>query len=127
MKKNPPQCPKCFEPLEVRNVAPCDDCGWDPEELNHFKEGKHTYNEFDVYGAKLILCDFCEVDFSSYDPTYWGFPKHNRVGYGSSGFIKVREVAKEQLTIKKSLFCHNCKSRLSMIEAVLQVNENNKT
>jgi len=69
MGKLNPQCPICYEVLEVRDLAPCDDCGWDPKEIDNFKENIHTYAEFEVYGSKLTLCNFCDVDFSSYDPT----------------------------------------------------------
>ena len=56
-------CPVCYTELEVIDVAPCDDCGWDENEIQHFDEKKHVYAEFNVYGASLILCSFCDVDF----------------------------------------------------------------
>jgi hypothetical protein len=40
-------CPICFGELEARELAPCDDCGGDPEELIHFREGRHKYAVFE--------------------------------------------------------------------------------
>ena len=125
MTKLHPQCPKCGEELEVVEVAPCDDCGWDPKEIEHFKNREHTYSEFEVYGSKLVLCNFCDVDFSSYDPTLWGFPANSRVGYGTQGFNKITELPYSLLSIKKELVCSNCKAKLSMIEAQLKAKEKN--
>lgn len=51
MKKRQAQCPECFGPLEVREVAPCFDCGWDPTEIEHFRDGKHVYSELEVFRA----------------------------------------------------------------------------
>ena len=67
-------CPICYTALETREVAPCYDCGHDPEELVHLAEGRHTYDEIETLGARAVLCDFCQSDFSSYDPTYFGLP-----------------------------------------------------
>ncbi|WP_395742026.1 hypothetical protein [Prosthecobacter sp.] len=71
--KNPPQCPLCFSPLERREVAPCMDCGHHPEELQHLREGKHQYAEYEAFGKlPIVLCNFCWIDFLSYDPAYFG-------------------------------------------------------
>lgn len=73
-------CPICFTSLETREVAPCYDCGHDPEELVHLAERRHTYDELETLGARVILCNFCQSDFSSYDPTYFGLPRGTRIG-----------------------------------------------
>ncbi len=117
----------CYETLEIRDVAPCDDCGWLPEELEHFQNQEHTYGEFEVYGTKLVLCNFCEVDFSSDDPKYWGLPPRSRVGYGSEGFRKLSEIPSSKLAISKSFFCQHCRLRLTMIEAVMKARKKNVT
>jgi hypothetical protein len=63
-------CPICYAPLEVRDVAPCWDCGADPAELGHLAAGPHKYAEFLIFDAAITLCDFCQVDFASYAPDY---------------------------------------------------------
>jgi hypothetical protein len=75
-------CPLCHGELEVRDVAPCDECGAVAEELEHFKSGKHSYAEYEVFPRlKLTLCNFCDVDFGSRDPTFFGLPRSARIGY----------------------------------------------
>ena len=51
-------------------MAPCFDCGWDPGELEHLADGKPTYTEVLAFGIPIVVCNFCLVDFSSYDPAY---------------------------------------------------------
>ena len=54
------------------------ECGGDDFELDHFKE--HNYTEYEIFfDQRLVLCDFCDVDFGSYDPTYFGFKKKRRL------------------------------------------------
>jgi hypothetical protein len=42
------QCSLCFGVLEVRELAPCEDCGGDPQQIEHFRVGKHTHQRFEV-------------------------------------------------------------------------------
>jgi hypothetical protein len=65
----------CFGRLEVRETTPCYDCGAVPEELEHLAQGRHTYAEVRVFGAQIVLCNFCHVDFHSYKPAYFGREK----------------------------------------------------
>jgi hypothetical protein len=37
--------------MEVRAVAPCAECGAQPEELEHLREGRHTYQVMRVLGG----------------------------------------------------------------------------
>ncbi len=95
------------------------DCGHFPEELEHLKEGKHTYAEFEiVFGLKLTLCDFCQVDFGSYKAEIWGFPDNRRIGYEHMIFQK--DIPSY---ISKTLFCVNCKHSLSFLKFLFQVKE----
>jgi hypothetical protein len=41
-------------------------------ELEHLAAGRHSYAEMRAFGVNVVLCNFCRVDFSSYDPTYFG-------------------------------------------------------
>jgi hypothetical protein len=75
-------CPLCYGELEVRDVAPCDECGALQQELEHFAARKHSYAEYEVFPPlKLTLCNFCDVDFGSGDPTFFGLPRSARIGY----------------------------------------------
>lgn len=121
MKKK--QCPICFGELEVIDVAPCDDCGHDQNEINHFYECKHTYREFEIFGVTLILCDFCMVDFSSYDPEYFGLSKNKIIGLGSQKLKEIQLL--NNLSIQKDKFCPTCGHRLSFLKWLKDVNEEN--
>ena len=114
-------CPLCYEPLEVRDVAPCMDCGHDPAEVEQARAGKHSYAECQVFGGlSVVLCDFCQVDFSSYDPTYFGLPRGARVGLGERGLQFIRDVPP---TITKDKYCATCAHRLAFLEFVLNARE----
>jgi hypothetical protein len=101
-------CPICYTELETREVAPCYDCGALPEELEHFKEGKHTYAELKLFGATIVLCDFCQADFDSYAPSY--FRRTGRPRFSRQMSI-LDEVT--QPTISKDKYCPNCHRRLA--------------
>jgi hypothetical protein len=82
-------CPICYAALEVRDVAPCWDCGADPAELGDLAEGRHKYAEFLIFDTAIVLCDFCQVDFGSYGPDYLG--RSHWVDFGK-GMTFVRDV-----------------------------------
>ena len=115
-------CPLCYGSLEVREVAPCEDCGGDPTEIEHFRRGKHTYSEYEVFpGLKLVLCNFCDVDFGSYDPTFFGLPAQIHIGYG-----KMRQLRTlDSPTIEKDKYCPSCKRRLAFLRFVSQARDAN--
>ena len=108
-------CPICFSPLESREVAACMDCGHDPQELQHFRDGKHTYAEYRIFDdLSLVLCDFCHADFSSYDPTYFGLPSKTSIGLGFT--TPLRDVSPPGHTFDK--VCTQCQHRLAFLEFV---------
>ena len=116
------QCPICYTGLEVRECAPCDDCGWDPEELRHLEEGQHTYSTWEVYkGLRLTLCDFCSVDFGSYLPEYFGFKDNTRISLDSFEFV--RNVENPAAAMDK--FCPECSARLRFLEFLRDIREIN--
>ena len=84
-------CPVCYSELEVRDVAPCFDCGDDPRELEELANGTHTYAEVLAFGVPIVLCDFCDADFSSYDPAY--FNRASGTTLGLREFVFIRQVA----------------------------------
>jgi hypothetical protein len=96
------------------------DCGSDPEEIDHAREGKHTYAEYRIFGdLSLVLCNLCQADFSSYDPTFFGLPRGTRVGM-ERGWRFVRDIAAE---ITKDKCCRNCGYRLPFLEFVARARE----
>ena len=109
-------CPICYGPLESREVAPCYDCGNDPTELEHLAEGRHIYAEMRVCGISVVLCNFCQVDFSSYDPAYFGREKRMHLG---REVVFVRDVANPQLS--KDKYCPSCRRRLAFLRFVEKV------
>ena len=108
-------CPLCHGPLEAREVAPCDECGGSSEAIEHFRAGEHTYAEYEVFpGLPLVLCNFCQVDFSSYRPEYFGLPPRAKIGLRSMRFI--RDVHPTQTDHDK--YCGQCNRRLRFLRFV---------
>ena len=98
------------------------ECGGHSGEKQHFREGKHSYREFEVIpGFRLVLCDFCMVDFGSFDPKYFGLPPNTQIGYERMNFI--REI--ESADIGKDKYCLDCGYRLKFLDFVKAVREQN--
>jgi hypothetical protein len=111
-------CPLCLEPLEVRDVAPCMDCGHDPVEIEHARAGKHTYADYRIFGdLSLVLCNFCEADFTSYDPAFFGLPRGTHLGPGARDWQFIRDVP---VAVTKDKCCAACGHRLPFLEFVMQ-------
>lgn len=111
-------CPICYGPLETRDVAPCWDCGAGPVELEHLTKGRHNYAEFIVFNSKIILCDFCQVDFGSCAPNYFG--QGRRAMYGKD-LLFVREIV--EVRICKDKYCEACDRRLAFLKFLATVRE----
>ncbi len=111
-------CPICYASLEARDVAPCWDCAALPIELGHLAEGRHKYAESLVFDTTIILCDFCQVDFGSYAPDYFG--RSHRVRYGK-GMTFVRDVLDTRAG--KDKYCGNCGRRLAFLRFLASVRE----
>jgi ribosomal protein S14 len=115
-------CPLCFEDLETRLVARCDDCGADPKEIKHFEEKKHHYTEYEIFpGLNLTLCNFCDVDFGSYDPESFGLLKGTKIGFEKMKLIR----SVQDPSLQKDNYCPNCGRRLSFLRFLMQSRENN--
>jgi hypothetical protein len=113
------RCPLCFGPLEVRDVAPCAECGGAPTELDHLREGRHTYQVMRLLGGfELTLCNFCMVDFGSRDPAYFGLPPGTRIGFETMQFVPdvIPAVGRDQ-------FCVDCGHRLTFLRLVAACRE----
>lgn len=117
------QCPVCFGELDVRECAPCDDCGAKPGEIDDFNQKIHTYTVYEVYKAlRLTLCDFCAVDFGSYKPGYFGIRADTKLEFG--GFNMIRQLENPQVV--KDKFCPECEKRLTFLKFVAEVREMNR-
>ena len=117
MKKQ--YCPICSTQLEVRDVSPCWDCGHDSAELDHLASDAHTYAEFEVFGSRIVLCNFCMVDFSSYNGERFGLRQGKTIGLGTSEFRELRTV--EETGVSKDKVCPACNRRLKFLNWVIDV------
>jgi hypothetical protein len=48
-----------------------------------------------VFGVPIILCNFCQAEFSSYDPEYFNRPGGTKLGIGQ--FTVVRDLTTRML------------------------------
>jgi len=115
-------CPVCSGPLEERGVAPCFDCGHAASEVEEYKRGEHKYHVFSLWGQELVLCDFCDADFGSYYPDYFGLPEGPLPDYPLQ---LVRQV--ETPVLSKDLYCSHCKHRLAFLDFLSKVRAHNAT
>lgn len=84
-------------------------------EIEHFRRGQHTYQRLEIFaGLELVLCNFCMVDFGSYDPTYFGLPSRSRIGFERMRFVQ--DVPSPG--IGKDKYCTHCKRRLAFLKFV---------
>ena len=114
-------CPLCYEPLEVREVGPCMDCGFHPIDIEDARSGRHTYAEYRIFGdLSLVLCSFCQFDFCSYDPTFFGLPRGTHLEMQRRDWVFVRDV---QPVITKDKCCVHCEYRLPFLEFVARARE----
>ncbi|AMU96973.1 hypothetical protein TP47_03775 [Xanthomonas citri pv. aurantifolii] len=103
-------CPICSLQLQEIDVAPCFDCGHVPGELDECIHGEHEYHAFEIWGQEIVLCDFCDADFGSYFPDYWGLPAGPLPDYP---LHLVRKA--ERPGIGRDLYCANCNHRLEFL------------
>jgi hypothetical protein len=113
-------CPVCATELVVRDVAPCFECGGDPHELEELAAGEHTYAELRALGELVVLCDFCQADFTSYDPAYFNRPRGTKLGLGEFEFIRELQDPRPG----KDKFCGSCNHRLAFLRFLVRVRAN---
>lgn len=113
-------CPICSTHLSKRDVAPCYDCGHEESELDECKRGEHDYNVFELWGYEIVLCDFCDVDFGSYYPEYWGLPPGPLPEYPLNLLKPV-----VQPTITTDLYCSSCDHRLAFLQILYKARKLN--
>ena len=119
-------CPICYEELEVVETTPCICCGKDQDKISVLKQGiteQHIHDSFNfaTYRAfgklEVILCDFCPFEFTSFDASFFGFPKEKKMGPENFQFLKIIE--KPQ--IGKDKFCSACYMRSAFITFTLNL------
>ena len=120
MAKQHPNCPVCFTPMISKELTPCMDCGGHDSELDHYKE--HDYKEWEVlYGERLVLCDFCDADFASYNTSFFGFKNRRTIGLEHFNFVK--EIHDKRLRV--GLFCPSCHMTHDFLKFVAVCREKN--
>jgi hypothetical protein len=96
------------------------ECGNLPEEIEHALDGKHTYAEMQIFGdLTLMLCDFCQIDFGSFNPETFGLLKDARIGYQKMQLLR----SIEDVCIGKDKVCPSCKYRLPFLRFVERARE----
>ena len=109
------QCPVCYTPLEVRNVAPCFICGGWPESVARFDEDA-TLTEFRLPGGQLIVvCRSCELE-EFMVPGGWGYRLAPDEKLPVNALQRVRTLPTPQLGRDK--FCPSCNLRLAFLNVV---------
>ena len=103
-------CPVCSTRLKATDTAPCFDCGHMAHELGECARGEHEYHVFELWGREIVLCDFCDADFGSYFPDYWGLPEGPLPDYPLHLIRKL-----DSPGIEQDLYCVTCKHRLAFL------------
>jgi len=86
--------------------------------MQHLAEERHVYAEMRAFGIGIVLCDFCRVDFSSYNPTYFGRQKGMRP---DRELIFVRDEQNPQPS--KDKYCPTCGRRLAFLRFLEKVRD----
>ncbi len=114
-------CHICYLGMESRAVAPCYDCGHRESELLELATGDHVYREYRAFGHySLILCDFCDVDFGSYHPSYFNLP--GQTATVGEVLELVRTIDPTPYPIADS-YCDSCGHRLAFLKFLSAVRE----
>ena len=103
-------CPLCSKPLEKREVAPCHECGGDPQELDELARGEHEYHRYEVFDQSLVLCDFCDSDFASYFPETFGLPAGPCQEYPLERISRIEDPKPDV-----DEYCPSCQHRLAFL------------
>ena len=122
------QCPECGDELDIRDVAPCADCGHVHEFVDVLRQDiaenfSHDSKEYNLYRAydevEVILCTACACGLESFAPDFWGYKGKKRLRFQDLEFL--RQI--NEPVIAKDKFCATCKMRLAFIHFVQSVRE----
>ena len=113
----PAQCPKCYTPLEIRDVTPCFICGGWPEVVDRF-DAAAEFTEFRLPDAALlVLCRGCELE-EFMVPGGWGYRLLPNEKLPVNALQRVRLMPAPQLGRDK--FCPSCNLRLAFLTIITQ-------
>ena len=87
----------------------------DPNEMQHLAAGLHSYSLMSVLAQEIVLCNFCQVDFGSYHPGYFGTAR--RVDFRQMTLL--REIAEPKSVTDK--YCDHCGRRLAFLRFLVKV------
>lgn len=108
-------CPACDGPLELRAVSPCLICGGETEAVEHHLTGLHGYAEYELFGGlRIVLCNYCALDFQHQDPTLFGRPAEPPLERSD---LRLR-ARLERPEMEEDHYCPRCEKRLSFLEFV---------
>jgi hypothetical protein len=71
---------------------------------------------------RLVLCDFCIVDFGSYNPSFFGLPRDRGVRWQDLRFIK----RVHEPSLGQDKYCPSCDHRLTFLNFVAAVRLKNQ-
>jgi hypothetical protein len=109
------QCPLCYSPLEVRDVAPCYVCGGWPDAVARFDPAAR-FAEYRLPGGQtLVLCRGCELE-EFMVPGGWGFRLITEQTRPINALQLVRMVDRPELARDK--FCPSCNLRLAFADVI---------
>jgi hypothetical protein len=116
------RCAACGDEMTVRDVAPCLDCGGDPDEVRQLLRGDHRYGRVGLFDGE-VLCDFCDADMPSTDPRFWGFRED--LDWDRELAAHAHEELAEAPAPRRELACRSCSNTLRKQEFIRRNAERN--
>ena len=116
------KCPICNIEMKCIDVAPCYDCGHSNNELKELSDGGHEYHKFSIFGEEIILCDFCDADFGSYYPDFFGLS--GKVPADAQYELELIDKITNPTPIK-DFYCEDCKHRYAFLNFIKKAREYN--
>ena len=119
-KENNTHCPLCYEELNTVETTPCICCGQFETSLKVLKQDvkenfSHDSVNYSIYRAfekyEVSLCCLCRLEFSSYNPEFFGFSKNKIISPDNFQFLESIEAP----SIEKDKYCENCHMRLAYL------------
>jgi protein-arginine kinase activator protein McsA len=90
------------------------------ENFSHDSVIYSIYRAFEKY--EVNLCGLCTLEFSSYNPEFFGFSKNKIIHPDNVQFLESIEPS----TIEKDKYCKNCDMRLAYLLFIQTVRALNK-
>jgi hypothetical protein len=111
------QCPVCYSPLEVRDVASCFVCGGWPESVARL-DPTADFAEYRLPdGQPLVLCRSCQLE-EFMAPGGWGYRLLPTEKLPANALHRVRGIASPR--VGRDKFCASCNLRLAFLSVVAE-------